>query len=106
MEFVLASASPRRQQMLRDLGVTFTVGAPDIDESRLRGEPALAYVERLAQNKAASVALKMNFIKRAASGRSRVDNGLLLSADCSQNWAILAADTIVVSGSLVLGKPA
>ena len=49
MELILASASPRRQQMLRDLGVAFKIVTPDIDERRLRGEPALNYVQRAVQ---------------------------------------------------------
>ena len=89
MELILASGSPRRQQMLKDLGVSFRVQTPDINESRLRGEPALNYVLRLAQEKAESVATKLGF----------------MSNNQQDGWAILAADTIVVYGKLVLGKP-
>ncbi len=86
MELILASGSPRRQAMLRDLGVAFKVIAPDIDETRLRGEPAQVFVQRLAKEKAESVVGKLQ-----------------RSADT--NWAVLAADTIVVYNKLVLGKP-
>lgn len=93
MELILASASPRRQQMLRDLGVSFRVQAPDIDESRLRGEPAPIYVQRLAKEKAGSVAQKLGKLGER-------------SDELPTDWAVLAADTIVVHGKLVLGKPA
>lgn len=87
MEFILASASPRRQQMLRDLGVSFKIQSPDINETRLRGEPALNFVQRLAREKAEQVVNKVG--KTESSG----------------DWCVLAADTIVVYGKLVLGKP-
>jgi septum formation protein len=86
MKLILASASPRRQQMLRDLGLAFEVRAPGIDESRLRGEHALAYVQRLAREKAENIADAH-------------------SPENSREWAVLAADTVVVHGTLVLGKP-
>lgn len=85
----MASASPRRQQMLKDLGIAFKVQSPDIDESRLRGEPAQVFVHRLAQEKAESVATKLGY----------------MSDKQHDGWAILSADTIVVYGSLILGKP-
>jgi septum formation protein len=72
--------------MLRDLGLEFRIQAPHIDESRLKGEPADAYARRLAREKAQAAA--------SALGDSRPD------------WAVLAADTIVVHGKAVLGKPA
>ena len=78
---ILASASPRRQDLLRRLGVQFEVITADIDESQHAGESALALVQRLAQSKAQTVAARR--------------------ADC----AVLAADTIVVLDETVLGKP-
>lgn len=53
---VLASASPRRLELLARLGVEPVVVPPDIDERSLTGEAAEAYVERLAIAKAAAVA--------------------------------------------------
>ncbi len=87
MDLILASASPRRQQMLRDLGLAFKTYSPDINESRLRGEPASVYVQRLAREKAECVVVKTR--KTAETGE----------------WAVLAADTVVLYGKLVLGKP-
>jgi len=49
----LASGSPRRAELLRQIGVPFEVSIPDVDESRRPGETAPAYVRRLARSKAA-----------------------------------------------------
>jgi len=78
---VLASASPRRQQLLAQLGLQFEVAPADLDESVHPGEAPRAYVERLARAKAA-------FTTRAHPG-----------AVC------LAADTSVVVDTEILGKP-
>ncbi len=93
MELILASGSPRRQKMLSDYGVEFVVQVPDIDERRLRGEPALNYVSRLAKQKGEAAARSLGLLDE--------DDHFTLSRD----WALLSADTIVVSGKLVLGKP-
>jgi septum formation protein len=79
----LASASPRRSELLRQIGVRFTVRAAAIPEDSMAGEAAEAYVGRLAAAKAESV--------WAAAADSR---------------AVLGADTAVVLGGEVLGKPA
>ena len=76
----LASTSPRRQEILRSLGLTFTVIAVEIDESRLEGETPQQMVLRLAANKAAAA----------------------VSAD---SQLVIGADTLVVLGDRVLGKP-
>ena len=78
----LASASPRRSELLRQIGVRFTVRAPAIAEDRIFGETPEAYVVRLAAAKAEGV--------WAAVADSR---------------PVLGADTAVVLGREVLGKP-
>ena len=78
--FILASNSPRRKELLTLLGWPFEVIPADIDESRKAGEPPVDYVRRLACEKARAI----------AAGHA----GL-----------ILAADTIVVDGDELLGKP-
>ena len=55
MALILASASPRRRELLSQLGVTFEVRAADIDETVRAGEGAAAYVERLAREKSAAI---------------------------------------------------
>ena len=75
---VLASASPRRKQLLEMLGIPCTVVPSQVPEVRIAGEKAIPYAERLAQSKAMSV----------------------------EGDLVLAADTIVVSGNSILEKPA
>jgi septum formation protein len=79
----LASASPRRSELLRQIGVPFTVRAAALDEQRLTGEPAEAYVVRLATAKAEAV-----------------------WAAVADAQPVLGADTAVVLDGAVLGKPA
>jgi MAF protein len=79
---VLASNSPRRRQLLALAGWTFSVSAADVDESVSENESPADYVLRLAETKA-----------RAVAGK----------ADAQQ--IVLAADTTVVDGRDILGKP-
>jgi len=81
MTLVLASASPRRQELLRNAGIAFTVQPADIDESPHNGELPVDCAQRLAREKALAVS------------RNRPQ-------DC-----VLGADTIVVVGDKILGKP-
>jgi septum formation protein len=84
-ELILASASPRRQQFLRDLGLSFTIVVADIDETPLPHEAPIILAERLAQAKAKAVAARL-----PSAGPPRL---------------IIAADTVVALGKLQLGKP-
>jgi septum formation protein len=79
---ILASASPRRRELLRQVGVTFRVVIAQVDESVLPGEAPAAYVVRVAGDKAREV-------------RTR-DAALL---------PVLGADTAVVLDESILGKP-
>jgi septum formation protein len=79
---VLASASPRRSELLRQLGVAHRVLAVDVDESALPGESAQTLVERLARDK-------------ALAGLTRDGAGL----------PVLGADTVVVVDGQIFGKP-
>jgi septum formation protein len=78
---VLASASPRRQELLRNAGFTFEVRPADIPEDALPGEGARECAERLAREKALAVA-----------GQRPHD-------------FVLGADTVVVVDGQLLGKP-
>jgi len=79
---LLASGSPRRKELLGQLGVSFTVAAADIDESIIAGEPPEDYVLRLAREKALA-GLRQTF-------------GLMPA---------LGSDTIVLLDGRILGKP-
>jgi septum formation protein len=81
MDLVLASASPRRVELLRAAGFRPIVAPADIDETGLPGETPAAHVVRLARAKAEAVA-------------ARFPAG-----------AVLGADTVVAIGDEILGKP-
>jgi len=83
IRLILASASPRRRELLDQLGVRYTCDPADIDESQRAGERPSDYVQRMAQEKVL-----------AAASRYPVSR-----------YAVLAADTSVVIDSTVLGKP-
>jgi septum formation protein len=85
---ILASASPRRRELLTQAGLTFTIESADINEDRLEHESAAAYVQRLAEEKAQAVW------------------NLRRSLDTQDDPLIaLGADTCVVSDGHILGKP-
>ena len=81
-ELILASASPRRRDLLTQAGLTFSVLPADIDETYKPGEDPVTYVQRLAVGKARAL--------RAAHPRA----------------ILLGADTTVVLSGRLLGKPA
>jgi septum formation protein len=78
---VLASASPRRHELLRNAGIDFVVHPADIPEIPKNGELARAFAERMAQEKALAVLAQR------------------------PNDVILGADTVVVVDGEILGKP-
>ncbi len=93
---VLASASPRRRDLLRSIGVDFEVRPADIDESVLPAEDPIAYVRRLSVEKSAAVARAGELVV-AADTTVEVD-GLILAkpvdaADARRMLALLSART-------------
>jgi nucleoside triphosphate pyrophosphatase len=78
---VLASASPRRQELLRNAGIKFLVRPADIAEVPLANELPTAFAERMAREKA------------------------LVARESSPKHVILAADTVVAVDDQILGKP-
>lgn len=82
---ILASASARRRELLASAGVRFDVVPSEVDESRLPGEAAVDFVSRIAREKVDAVAK----VRRSIGDRRPV----------------LGADTTVVLGQTVLGKP-
>ena len=93
-DLILASASPRRSELLRQIAVRFTVLAADIDETRLANEPPDDYVSRLA-------------LEKARAGYSRQDGHGGKERDSIEDRKLpsLGADTIVVCEGKVFGKP-
>jgi septum formation protein len=80
-KLILASASPRRKSLLKELGLEFEVVEARVEEKPLAGETPEKFVMRAARDKAAEVAL---------------GNG--------ESW-VLGADTVVVHNNVILGKP-
>src|SRR5262245_24476385 len=81
MRLVLASASPRRADLLRAAGFEFDTLPVDVDEAVRPGEPPAAYVRRLAAEKSAAAAVRR------------------------PDAVILGADTAVILDAEILGKP-
>jgi septum formation protein len=81
LRLVLASRSPRRAELLAAAGFEFTVRAADVDETPLDDEAPRAYVLRVAESKARAV-------------------------HAGDDEIVLAADTTVVLGNQIMGKPA
>lgn len=84
-EIILASASPRRRELLSNMGLDFTVVVSDADESIVNSDvPPGIYVQELA------------FIKAVSTARKVLDN---------KDAVIISADTVVVEDDRILGKP-
>lgn len=84
MRLILASSSPRRRELLTQLGLRFEIIKPDIDETRRAAEDLVDYARRLSREKAEAVATLLD----------------------GQPALIISADTIVMDGGELLGKPA
>lgn len=82
VQIILASASPRRKELLDQIKVTYKVNSVDLDETPLVNEMPLDYVQRLAAEKSA-----------------------LCKAQLNAEIPVLAADTAVILGDLIMGKP-
>jgi septum formation protein len=85
MKLILASASPRRAQILRDAGLRFELARANVNERRKRGETAQAMTRRLAHAKACAVVKRLEKHSREA--------------------IVIGADTIVEVDGELLGKP-
>ena len=82
IQLILASASPRRKELLDQINVRYQVYPVDLDESPLPNEKPLAYVQRLAAEKSAACV-----------------------AALKTKLPVLAADTSVILGDMIMGKP-
>jgi septum formation protein len=88
-QIILASASPRRAELLQQIAISAKVFAVDIDETQKQGEAALDYVQRLA-------------IEKAQRGYTLIGES---DDDHEQSLPVLGSDTIVEIDGLILGKP-
>ncbi len=81
-QIILASASPRRRELLDQIGVRYIVHPVDIDEDPIDAETPIDYVTRIAAEKSAACIVEVN-----------------------NTLPVLAADTCVVIENQILGKP-
>lgn len=91
---ILASASPRRRELLAQSGLPFEVDSADIPEAPEPGEDAAAYVLRLAEEKAQSI-----WARRTATARTNSPD------PTTDPLMVLGADTCVLAQGEILGKP-
>ncbi len=94
---VLASASPRRSELLAQAGYRFAVHPAHIPEDPLDGEDPIVYVTRLAREKAEAVFRELSGANGGA-GANRMDG--------QSSLVVLGADTTVTLDNAILGKPA
>ena len=102
MHLILASASPRRAELLRAAGYRFEIVVADVDESIRPGEAPSTYVRRLAAEKSAA-ALKGCAI--SGTGVARGSASAVAQGFSAADLVILGADTTVVVDGAILGKP-
>jgi septum formation protein len=99
VRLVLASASPRRAELLRAAGFTFDTLVVDVDERVRPGESPGPYVRRLAMEKSARA---LAFVE---GSRTRPDEGSADTGRDRDRSIVLGADTVVVIDGEILGKP-
>jgi septum formation protein len=85
MKLILASASPRRAEVLRDAGMVFQIRSAEVDESALPAESAEKMVARLAEEKARAVAAQIHILE--------------------EKCIVIGADTAVELDGKIFGKP-
>jgi septum formation protein len=85
-DLILASASPRRRELLERLGLLLRIAPVDVNETPAPGEKARAYAQRLAAEKGEAALARLGEEAKALP--------------------VLTADTVVVLGDEILGKPA
>ena len=122
MQLILASASPRRAELLVAAGYSFDVHAVDVDERLRAGETASDYVERLAIEKAARAMeeLLSDPAEAGLSGPAKAGHyvrdddvrdeehdsrGPAKAGHYARDLIVIGADTAVVVGEAILGKP-
>jgi septum formation protein len=118
VRIVLASASPRRAELLRAAGFEFETCFVDVDESVRSGETPAAYVRRLAAEKSASAASYVAAGRSTSSGPPRASSrggfsrtrkgptqGPPEGGHHNHETVVLGADTTVVVDDAILGKP-
>jgi septum formation protein len=104
MRLILASASPRRAELLRAAGFAFDTIVTDVDESIRDGESPALYVRRLAAEKSAAAQRSAEASRSSALGGGEFGGARGFSRAVA-DAIILGADTAVVVDGEILGKP-
>jgi len=109
VRLILASASPRRAELLRSAGYDFEIHAVDIDERSKPGESPAEYVDRLAKEKSSLALDELSRKGPAKAGPHVLDpqDASDVASGFSRTGDVMAlgADTAVVVGEAILGKP-
>ena len=112
MRLILASASPRRRDLLKQAGYDFTVEVSDAEETLIEGTPA-DLVRHLSSLKAEAVAARY-LVQNQSLGKNHlsdhlsvVDTPVIVPADSADAapLIVIGADTVVALGDEILGKP-
>lgn len=93
MRLILGSTSPRRASLLSQLDIPFDIMAPDVDETQHEGENPERYVSRMSNTKYERIIRDLSL---------QVKGSQVKDSEC----LVITADTVVVLGGNVLGKPA
>ncbi|MEZ8011338.1 nucleoside triphosphate pyrophosphatase [Vibrio sp. 10N.222.54.F12] len=101
---VLASGSPRRKELLSQLGYEFSVLVTDVEECKHAQETAEEYVKRLSLDKALAA---LSLLKGNPSEKQHVASGsdTVVASSLDSETVVLGSDTVVVSQGQVLEKP-
>jgi len=107
VRLILASASPRRAELLRADGYEFDVVVGEVDESVRDGEAPASYVRRLAADKSAAAIRLVVSTMRSSDGPPRTGGGGRGPAEAGRygELIVLGADTTVVVDGEILAKP-
>jgi len=115
VRLILASASPRRAELLRAAGYEFDVVAGDVDESIRDGEAPALYVRRLAADKSAAAIRLIVSARRSSDGPAKAghygdddgppNGGHYEKLGSDDDMIVLGADTTVVVDGEILAKP-
>ena len=104
VQIILASASPRRKELLERLGFTVKVIPGNIDETRLDEETPENFVKRMARTKTLAVVDRMQTTLYPTDAEGAPIRSGYAGRGTDSRW-VVGADTIVVVGDTVLGKP-
>ncbi len=109
IDIVLASTSPRRQELLRQIGLEFVIVPVDVDEEPLTAELPASLVARLSASKAAAGAAQHEALGRSVEKQGTEPRAhtpsYVAGAPHTDGVLVIAADTVVVVDGEVLGKP-